>query len=145
MIQGLWDVQVKSIIEVKLGGADADYYKYEPMEALLYWWETIKKYKHSKHCNYQQIFFTICYFSGWNDRQGSPGLTCVIESNHGREKGRTHFTCTGVDNLFNCNRGCDILLTYDPRSSTPQYPAGQGSGLGSGTRNWAGRLNHTSV
>ena len=35
MIQGLWDCQVEAIIDVKLSGADADSYKYEPMAALL--------------------------------------------------------------------------------------------------------------
>ena len=51
MIRGLWDWQAESIIEVKIGNADADSYKYDPMEMLLAWWETIKKDKHGKHCN----------------------------------------------------------------------------------------------
>ena len=38
MIRGLWDIQVESIIDVKLGDADADSYKYEPMAALLAQW-----------------------------------------------------------------------------------------------------------
>ena len=54
MIQGLWDRQVEAIIDVKLGDADADSYKYEPMSALLAGWETIKNNKHGKHCNNQQ-------------------------------------------------------------------------------------------
>ena len=29
MIQGLWDIQVEAIIDVKIGDADADSYKYE--------------------------------------------------------------------------------------------------------------------
>ena len=37
MIQGLWYLQVESIIVVKLGKADADSYKYGPMAALLSW------------------------------------------------------------------------------------------------------------
>ena len=41
MVQGLLDPQVYAIIDVKLGDADADSYKYEPMAAFLYWWETI--------------------------------------------------------------------------------------------------------
>ena len=57
MILGLWDQQVKAIIEVKLGEADAGYYKYEPMAALLAWWEMIKKDKHGKQCHDQQKHF----------------------------------------------------------------------------------------
>ena len=43
MVQGLWDRQFYTIIDVKRGDADADSYKYEPMTALLDRWETIKK------------------------------------------------------------------------------------------------------
>ena len=50
MIQGLWYRQVESILYIKLGDDDAGSYKYEPMAALLDWWETIKKDKHVKHC-----------------------------------------------------------------------------------------------
>ena len=35
MTQGLWDQQFKSIIDIKLGDAYADSYKYEPMPVLL--------------------------------------------------------------------------------------------------------------
>ena len=38
MVWFLWDCQVDSIIDVKLGDADTDSYKYEPMAALLTWW-----------------------------------------------------------------------------------------------------------
>ena len=38
MIQGLWDCQVDTIIDVKLGDSDTDMYKYEPMTALLARW-----------------------------------------------------------------------------------------------------------
>ena len=51
MVQGLWDRQVDVIIDVKLGDADADEYKYEPMKFFLARWENIKKYKHGKHCH----------------------------------------------------------------------------------------------
>ena len=53
MIQGLWDLQVDAIIDVKLGDADADIYKYEPMTALMARWENIKKDKHGKQCHNQ--------------------------------------------------------------------------------------------
>ena len=37
MIRGLWYQKSDTIIDVKLGDADADYYKYGPMVALLAW------------------------------------------------------------------------------------------------------------
>ena len=58
MIRGLWDRQAEAIIDVKLGDADADSYKYEPTAALLAWWETIKKDKHGKHCHDQRKHFS---------------------------------------------------------------------------------------
>ena len=57
MIQVLWYRQVEAVIDVRLGDADADPYKYEPMVALLARQETIKKYKHGKHCYKQQKHF----------------------------------------------------------------------------------------
>ena len=57
MIQCLWDRQIDDIIDIKLGDADADTYKYEPMTALLARWENIKKDKHGKHCHDQRMFF----------------------------------------------------------------------------------------
>ena len=57
MIQCLWDHQVKTIIYVKIGDADIDTYKYEPMTALLARWKNIKKDKHGKHCHDQQNIF----------------------------------------------------------------------------------------
>ena len=48
MVRGLWDSQVDAIIDVKLGDADADTYKYEPMTAILTRWENTKKEKHGK-------------------------------------------------------------------------------------------------
>ena len=53
MVQCLWDCQVDAIIDVKLGDADADSYKCEPMKALLVRWGTIKKDKYGKHCHNQ--------------------------------------------------------------------------------------------
>ena len=63
MIQGLWYRQDDSIIDVKGGNADAESYKYEPMAALLDLWETIKKYKHGKHCHYQRKPFSLFVLS----------------------------------------------------------------------------------
>ena len=89
------------------------------------------------------FFSTVCYFSGCNARQGRPGRTCKIESNHGIEKGQTPFARTEVNKRSNHNRSCEILLIYDPWSLTPKSPAGQGFVTGSGIGNWVGRLNHT--
>ena len=63
LIRGLWDLQVEAIIEVKLGDADADSYKYEPMEELLARRETIKKDKHGKHCHHHQKQFSMFVLS----------------------------------------------------------------------------------
>ena len=48
MIKSLWDNQVEVIIDVKLGDAEADTYRYDPMTSLLDRWEKIKKNKHGK-------------------------------------------------------------------------------------------------
>ena len=57
MVRGLWYCQVDAIIDVKLGDADVDSYKYEPMAALLARWEMTKKEKHVKHCHDQWKYF----------------------------------------------------------------------------------------
>ena len=58
MIWGLWYCQVNAIVAVKLGDADADMHKYEPMTVLLDRWENIKKDKHGKNCHDQQKHFS---------------------------------------------------------------------------------------
>ena len=62
MIQVLWGQQAYAIIDVKLGDADAGSYKYDPMEALLPWWETIKKYNHINNCHDQPKHFSMFVF-----------------------------------------------------------------------------------
>ena len=54
MILGLWDRQAEAVIDIKISEADTYSYRFEPMEALLDWWNKTKKDKHSKHCHYQQ-------------------------------------------------------------------------------------------
>ena len=88
MIRVLWGQQVKAIIDIKIGNADTDSYKYEPMTALLAWCETITKEKHGNHCNDQlkknsPFVLSVYGFLGG----GFPGRTHTIESNHGIEKG----------------------------------------------------------
>ena len=63
MIQCYWGRQDEAIIDVKLGDADADSYKYEPIVALLSRWETINKGKHVKHCHDQRKKISVCSFS----------------------------------------------------------------------------------
>ena len=63
MIRVLWDFQVDAIIDVNLGEADTDMYKYEPMIALLVRWENIKKDKHGKHCHNQRKHFSMLVIS----------------------------------------------------------------------------------
>ena len=85
MIQGLWDCQFDATIDVKLGDADADTYKYEPMTSLLARWENINKDKHDKHFHDQRKqFLAVFSFSGRNSREGSPSRDIAIESRHGR-------------------------------------------------------------
>ena len=60
-MSGKWQGQRNAggaIIDVKLGDADTDSYKYEPMAALLARWETIKKDKNGKHCHDQRKNFS---------------------------------------------------------------------------------------
>ena len=63
MIQNLWDQQVKTIISIKIGDADTDSYKHEPMSALLHWRESIKKTNHGKYCNNQLKYFSLFVIS----------------------------------------------------------------------------------
>ena len=62
MIRGLWDFPVDDIIDVNLGDAYVDTYKYKPMIALLSRWEKIKRDKHGKHCPGQQKHFRRLFF-----------------------------------------------------------------------------------
>ena len=78
MIQGLWDLQADSIIDVKLGNADADSYKYEPILVLLAWWETINKYKHGEHCYDQWKHFSI-FFLSVNSMLGREALVVLVQ------------------------------------------------------------------
>ena len=87
--------------------------------------------------------FSVCYFSGWNAREESPGRTCPIDSNHGSKKVRSLFASTVVGKRSNFYRGHKVLLAYYPRSSTPQSPVGQVAKLGPGIGNQVGRLNRT--
>ena len=144
MIWGLWDSQVDAIIDVKLGDADADAdtYKYKLMTSLLTRWENIKKDKHGKHCNDQRKpFFSICSWSGRNDREGSPSHSLSIQPSYGREKGKKTFSSTGVGKRTHRNCHCDVLLMDDPLSLAPKSPERTRYGLGPSIRDRANRLN----
>ena len=57
LIRGLWDRHTYNIIDIKLG-FEANTCRFEPLAALLYWWEKIKKDKHGKHCHGEQKHFS---------------------------------------------------------------------------------------
>ena len=121
MIQGLWYRQVEAIIDVKLGNDDADSYKYEPMAALLAWWKTIKKDKNSKNFNDQRKHFSpfVLSVDGIIGR-GALIVLAQLSQTMAYKKVQTSFAIMWVDKWSNCNRGCKILIMYDPRSSTTQ-------------------------
>ena len=89
------------------------------------------------------IVFSVCSFSGQNDKEGIPSRALSIESSHGREKGITTFSSTGVGKRTHRNRRCKVLPTDDPGSSAPQSPAGTGARLGPRIGNWDDKLNNT--
>ena len=60
IVKGLCDNQVGVIIDVKIGDANIDLYKYEPIPALLARWENIDKDKHSKHCHNERKQCLLC-------------------------------------------------------------------------------------
>ena len=72
IIRDLWDFQVNAIIDIKLGDADADTYKYDPITSLLARWEKIKKEKHGKHCHNQQKYFRLLFFKWTECYVGKP-------------------------------------------------------------------------
>ena len=45
LIQGLWYRHTDAVINIKIGDADADTYRFEPMVTIVAWWEKIKKDK----------------------------------------------------------------------------------------------------
>ena len=63
MVKGLWDCQVYAIIDVKLGDADGNSYRYEGMAAILAWLKTIKKKKHGKNRHDQMKHFSLFFLS----------------------------------------------------------------------------------
>ena len=77
-IQGLWYQQDDTIIDVRLGNADADSYKYEPMAALRAWRETRKKNKDGKDCHNQQKVFSPFVLSV-NGMLGKESLVLLLQ------------------------------------------------------------------
>ena len=88
-----------------------------------------------------ETLFDVCSFSGRNSMEGTPGCTLVTESSRGSEKGQNPFASMGVGKQLNQHFGCEVLITYDPRRSTPQYPVKKEARLGSGIGNRVGGLN----
>ena len=143
MIRGLWNRRVDAIIDVKLGDADADTYKYEPTTSLLTRREEIEKDKHAKHRHSRptETFFSVYSFSERNATEGSP-LVALSHSSRftAREKReRTPFreiqgarVKTGRDRKSPCRDGPNSRTIRGPRLIGP--PAGTGAGPGTGNR-----------
>ena len=62
MIRGLWNWQTDPIIDVKLGDANTDTYRFKPMSAILARWEKIKKDKYGTHFHDQRKFCVRFFF-----------------------------------------------------------------------------------
>ena len=58
LIWGLWDRQTGAIVDIKLGDADVDTYRFDPMVTLLDWWKKTKKDKNGKHFHEQRKHFS---------------------------------------------------------------------------------------
>ena len=59
IILGLCERQTDAIIDIKLGDADAETYRYEPTHKLLYCWGEINKEKYVKNCHKQRKLFYL--------------------------------------------------------------------------------------
>ena len=70
-IRGLWDRQTYAIIDVKLGDADTDTYRFESTKNLLAQWEKMKKDNHNKHCHEQRkhFYLFVLYVDGMLGRE----------------------------------------------------------------------------
>ena len=62
LIRGLWYRHTNTIIDVKIGNTDTDTYRFEPMLALMDWWEKTKKDKYGKKCHDQRKCFFRSFF-----------------------------------------------------------------------------------
>ena len=115
MIQVLWDRHTDSIIDVKLGNADADSYIFEPMVVLLAQWEKINKDKQGKNWHYKQkqIYLFISSVDGMLGREDlfSPGK---FESTHVSKNRLAHFTREKMDKTSDHNCSHEIVFTHDP-------------------------------
>ena len=97
MIRGLWDRQVDAVIDIKIGDADADTYKYEPMTSLLARWGKIKKDKHGKHCHDQREHFSP-FFLSVDGMLGRKALAVIYQLSQlmAQKRGETLFGSMGV-------------------------------------------------
>ena len=91
MIRVLWGQQVKSIIDIKIGNADTDSYKYKPVAELLDWWLLSKRTSTVSNLRTNRNIFIVGSFSIWNSRERSPCRTCTIDLSHVREMGKNIF------------------------------------------------------
>ena len=64
MIRGLWDRQNSTVTGIKLWDSNTDTYRFDPMAALLDWWDKNNKNNHGKNCHgLQNIFLHLFYLS----------------------------------------------------------------------------------
>ena len=80
LIRGLWEQQTDAIIDIKLSNADANTYRFEPMDKLLARWEKTNKDKHSEHCHKQWKYFPqfVIYVDGMIGKESLVILTNLI-------------------------------------------------------------------
>ena len=76
MIWGLWDQQTDAFINVRLGNADAYYYRFEPMAELLTQWNKVKKNKNGNHCHNQRKKSSL-FFRSINGLLGRQALVVL--------------------------------------------------------------------
>ena len=137
IIRGLWDHQFDTIIDFKLGDADADTYKYEPMTSLLSRWEEIKIYKHGKNCNNQHKHFST-FFISVERMLGREALIMISQLSRvmAEKKVELLSQVRGVGKRTHCNRRFKVLLTSPLQEREP--------GWDPESKNRDGRLNCTS-
>ena len=66
IVQFLWDIQVNTIIDVKLGDADADTYNYNPMASLMTRWKISRKTSMVSTVTTNRNFFRRLFFQ-WTE------------------------------------------------------------------------------
>ena len=121
MIQGLWDCKFDTSIDVKLGDADADTYKYEPMNIFVCRWEKIKKDKHSKHCQNQQNHF-FSFFISVDGMLGMEALVVISQLSRFMAE-KMEEPLFQVNGWVNGPIVIDVAMSYSQMISGAQLPS----------------------